>query len=148
MVPSVIRFCCSTTRTPCFRIFYLKMPASRDYYSFWIYQNGRPSKRCQLKKTHNLKVENYVLFEVVIEDCSHSLSDSSEELFQRGKEGARLYSSFCLQKKKKKHIAQHQKIIVNHKKTQTSEVNDFSAFLYMGRCKSQGSLKVFLWYAS
>ena len=34
------------------------------------------------------------------------------------------------------------------KENQTSQVKEFSAFLYMGRCKSLGSLKLFLWYAS
>ena len=33
------------------------------------------------------------------------------------------------------------------KENQTSQVNEFSAFLCMGRCKSLGSLKLFLWYA-
>ena len=33
------------------------------------------------------------------------------------------------------------------KENQTSQVNEFSTFLYMGRCKSLGSLKSFLWYA-
>ena len=46
-----------------------------------------------MKKIHNLKVENYVLFSRLSEDLSleHSLSDSSEQLLQRGKGGA----SFC-----------------------------------------------------
>ena len=45
---------------------------------------------------HNLKVENYVLFRELTEDYSpeDSLSGSSEELFQRGKGGARIYTSF------------------------------------------------------
>ena len=30
------------------------------------------------------------------------------------------------------------------KENQTSQVKEFSAFLYMGRCKSLGSLKLFL----
>jgi len=143
MVPSVIRFCCSTTRTPCFRIFYLKMPASRNYYSFWIYQNGRPSKRCQLKKpmTSKLRIMFYLrlLLRTVATASQTALRNCSKEV--RKEPG---YIAVFAYQKKKKHIAQHQKIIVNHKKTQTSEVNDFSAFLYMGRCKSQGSLKVFL----
>ena len=32
------------------------------------------------------------------------------------------------------------------KEKQTSQVNEFSTFLCMGRCKSLGSLKSFLWY--
>ena len=39
-----------------------------------------------LKKMHNLKVENYIVFRGLVD----SFSDCSEGLFQRGKEGARL----------------------------------------------------------
>ena len=46
--------------------------------------------------TRNLKVENYVLFGGITEDygLGDSLSDSSAELFQRGKGEARIYRSF------------------------------------------------------
>ena len=49
---------------------------------------------------HNLKIENYVLFSRHTEDLSprDSLSDSSEELFLRGKGRARIYRSFCKNK--------------------------------------------------
>ena len=47
----------------------------------------------------------------------------------------------------KNHAVEHQKMTANHKE-QTSEVNDVSAFQYMGRCKSLGSLKLFLRNAS
>ena len=40
----------------------------------------------------------------------------------------------------------HQKIIANHKKNR--HLNYFTAFLYMGRCKSLGSLTLFPRYAS
>ena len=43
-------------------------------------------------------------------------------------------------------LVEHQKITAKHKK-QTSQVNNFSASLCMGRCKSLGLLKLFLWYA-
>ena len=45
--------------------------------------------KCQLKKTHDLKAENYVLFGELSEDLSPggSLSDSSEELLWRGEGG-------------------------------------------------------------
>ena len=46
----------------------------------------------------------------------------------------------------KKGVVDYLKIIANHKK-QTSQVNDFRVLLYMGRCKSLGSLKLFLRYA-
>ena len=39
-------------------------------------------------------------------------------------------------------LVEHQKIIANHKK-QSSQVNDFSAFLFVGGCKNLCSLKVF-----
>ena len=76
----------------------------------------------------------------------YSLSDSSEELFQRGKRAAWIYKSFCWNKTK--HVVERGKIIANHKKKQTSQVNDFSAFLCLGRCESLGLLKLLLWYAS
>lgn len=41
----------------------------------------------------------------------------------------------------------HQKMTANHKK-QISQINDFSAFLCVGRWKSLGFLKAFLLYAS
>ena len=39
---------------------------------------------------------------------------------------------------------EHQKISANHK-SQTFKVNDFRVFLYMGRCKCLGSLKLLLY---
>ena len=39
---------------------------------------------------------------------------------------------------------EHQKISANHK-SQTFQVNDFRVFLYMGRCKCLGSLKLLLY---
>ena len=52
------------------------------------------------KKMHNLKVESYVLFGELTEDYSpgYSLSNSSEELLQRGNGGARMYMNFLLEK--------------------------------------------------
>ena len=47
----------------------------------------------------------------------------------------------------KNNVVQHQKITANYKK-QTSQANDFRAFLCMGRCKNLGSLKLLLRYAS
>ena len=58
-----------------------------------MFVNFFKEKYCQLrKKRHNLKVENYVLFGVLTEDLNlrDGLLDSSEELFQRGKEVARI----------------------------------------------------------
>ena len=49
-------------------------------------------------------------------------------------------------KLKKKHVIKHHKILLvtRRKKDQTFQVNDFSAVLFMGRCKSLGSVKLFL----
>ena len=46
---------------------------------------------------HNLKVENYILCGKLIENYSlgDSLSESSEEMVQRGKGGARALTNFC-----------------------------------------------------
>ena len=63
-----------------------------------------------------------------------TLSDSSEEQLQRGKEGAKGCQNFCWGEKN----SQPSKITANNKK-QTSQVNGFSAFLCMGRCKSLGT---------
>lgn len=41
-----------------------------------------------------------------------------------------------------KTFSQTSKDTDNHKKTQTSQVNDFSTFQCMGKCKSLGSLKL------
>ena len=51
-----------------------------------------------------------------------------------------VYIGVFAEKRKKTHthVVEHQKITAKHKK-QTSQVNDFSAFLCMGRCKSLGS---------
>ena len=55
------------------------------------------------KNLHNLKVENYDLFGGLTEDyrLGYSLSDSSEELFKRGKERASIYRSFAKTKQNK-----------------------------------------------
>ena len=47
----------------------------------------------------------------------------------------------------KKNVVEHQNISVNHKE-QTSQINDFSGFLYIGKCKNLDSFKLFLRYAS
>ena len=82
---------------------------------------------------HNLEVESYILFRNLTEDNSlgNNLSDSSEELFQRGKGEARIYKSFRWKKK----CSQTSKDYCKSQKTDIS-IDDFSAFLCMGRCKS------------
>ena len=91
---------------------------------------------------HNLRVASYVLFGNLTEDHSlgDRLSNSSEELLQRGRGG---YIGGFAENKQTNHGVEHQKITANYK-TQISQVNDFSAFLCKGRCKSLGSLKLFL----
>ena len=57
------------------------------------------------KKSHNQKVESYLLFGDFPEYYSlrDSLSDSSEELFQTGKGGARIHTSFGWKKRNPTH---------------------------------------------
>ena len=73
-------------------------------------------------------------------ECSLLLS--SEELLPRGKEGDRLWRSFC----------NNDQIVIKRwpliKENQTSQVKQFSVFLCMGRYKSLCSLKSFLFCAS
>lgn len=61
------------------------------------------------------------------------------------KQGGRVVS-FCW--KSKSNGVEYQKMTTNHTKTQTPEVNDFSAFLCVGRCKSLNLVKFPFWYAS
>ena len=65
------------------------------------------------------------------------LSDHSEGLLLRGKGGARIYRSFLQQRLGNRDI----KRLLLMKENQVSQVNEFSAFLCMGRCWSLGSLK-------
>ena len=59
---------------------------------------------CWLKKMHNLKTENYVLFCRQTEDLSlgDSLSDGSDGLLQRDKGGAKIYEFLKNKSKNKK----------------------------------------------
>ena len=68
------------------------------------------------KKTHNLKVQIYILFRKRTEDCSlgDSLSDSSEELLQRGQGEVRSFCWKCINKNKC--VVEYQKMTANHKK--------------------------------
>lgn len=80
-----------------------------------------------------------VLFEDISEDCSPGRQPlSTDKLFQRGKGGAGIYRSFSW-----KNVVQYQKITANHQKKR-HQVSDFSAFLFMRRGKSLGSLKLLL----
>ena len=90
----------------------------------------------RLYEMHNLKFEDYVSFEDLTEDYSLgiSLSNSSEELFQRGEGGASpLWNSVRSiserkTKQNKTHVVKHQKITANHTHTKPDiSINDFSA---------------------
>ena len=74
-----------------------------------------------------------------------SLWDSSEKRLPRGKGRVRI-NSFCWEVKIK-HAIKDWMITANHKE-QTSQFNDVSAFLRLGRYKRLGSLKLFFRYAS
>ena len=59
-------------------------------------------------------------------------------VIQKGKRGARMsLNFFCLEK----NVVKHQEITANHKE-QTCQVNDFSAFLCVGKCKTLGSFDI------
>ena len=75
------------------------------------------------------------------EDLSwgHSISGSSERPLRRGQGGARRYRSL-----QQRPGSWSMKRLLLIKENQVSQVKEFSAFLCMGTCKSQGSLKLFL----
>ena len=78
---------------------------------------------CQLKKMHNLKVENYLLFGTLLktiarEPASHrALRNSSREIREEP-----IYRA-VLAVKQQQHIVEHQKITANHKNTPLSYSN-------------------------
>ena len=81
-------------------------------YSYWTHGEYTSVKQqlpwkpyiCWLKKMHNLKTENYVLFGRQAEDLSlgDSLSDGSDRLLQRDKGEARIYEFLKNKSKNKK----------------------------------------------
>ena len=67
-----------------------------------------------------------------------SISSSSERILRSlGKKSYRNFATISLNVKR----------LLLIKENQISQVKEFSTFLYMGRCRSLGSLKSFLWYA-
>ena len=112
-----------------------------EFTSVPEYTAGMQALLCWLKKLYSLKVEN-VLFGKLFEELSRggSCSGSSEELLWRGKGGARIYRGSCNEN-------QVVGTVKDYCYLKTSQVNEFSASLCMGRCKSLGPLKSFLWYA-
>ena len=68
-------------------------------------------------------------------DSQIALKNCSEDA---GEESGYIHMSFA----GKKYIVKNEKDTANQK-TQQSQVNSFNSFLYMGRCKNLGSLKIF-----
>lgn len=62
---------------------------------------------------------------------------------QEARWGASIYKSFC----NKNQVVGTSKDTCSLKKNSCLKLMKFSTFLYMGRCKSWGSLKPLLWYA-
>ena len=65
------------------------------------------------------------------------------ELLQGGERGSQDIQRFC-----NRAGSLNVKSVLLIKENQTSQVKEFSAFLCMGRCRSLGSLKSLLWFAS
>ena len=101
---------------------------------------------------YHLSIENYALFGALQRTTGQesSLSESSEELFQRGKGRVRIYSSFAEKQNNRKQENMQLDIqrLPRNVKKRTSHVHHFSAFLCMGRCTILGMLKLFFRYAS
>lgn len=96
------------------------------------------------QKLYNLKVASFDLFKDPTDD-----RDTASQMAQRncpeeaGEEPGYLAVVTGKKKKEKTYVVGHQKMTANHQ-NQTSQVNDFSAFLYMGRCNSLGSSELIL----
>ena len=111
------------------------------------WNNTAVHQKKKKKKMHNLNVENYVLFEDITIAWKTASRITLEEQFRRNKEGARIYKFFFFfffgwetkksnkTKQTKKTCSKTSEIITNHK-AYTSQVDDFSTSLCMGRCKS------------
>ena len=97
---------------------------------------------CQLKKIHNLKFENHVLFSRLSENLSWRYSHSALRECSKGGREEPEYRVFA--EGEKKYIVKYQKITTDHKNRHLSGTNDFSTFLCVARCKSLGLLKLFL----
>ena len=83
------------------------------------------------RKTHNLKLQvkfySSILLKTLVWEAASQIA--LRNCSKREKGGAKIYRSFSLEKK---NVVEHQKITANHKE-QISQVNDFGAFLSMGR---------------
>ena len=102
------------------------------------------------RKTHNLKLMDWVLFWDLTEESHKTASVGFEELFLGGKRDIYIYiytllyiySSFFA-KKRKKLTVEHQKILLITK-SKHLKLMILVALLHIGKCKSLGSLKLFL----
>ena len=90
--------------------------------------------QCQLKeKIHNLKVESYSVRSFRTSSLGGSNSNNPERIALRRQGGV-------LQQRAG---SQNIKSLLVIKENQISQVKEFSALLYMGRCKSLGQIKSF-----
>lgn len=104
-----------------------------------------------------MEAEKYALFGGLSENLSlgDSLSDSPERLLQRGEGRAKIYKSVCVCVRA--HVCMHAHIQTSTQKikrsllfeeNKTSQVQEFSTFLYIGRCKNfSGLIEIILQYA-
>ena len=86
---------------------------------------------------HNLKAESYVLFEAWLKTIAwepafqRSLGNCSKEI--REEPG---YLAVLAEKQPQQHVVECQKITNHTYKKKTTDISNFSAFLFMERCKS------------
>ena len=102
---------------------------------------------CQLKKMHNLKFESYIFIQQIFWGLQAQDTVSQIRLRNCPKEargGAGYRGVFATNKRPG---SRNIKRLLLIKENQISPIEEFSTFLCMGRCKSLGSLKSFLWYA-
>ena len=90
------------------------------------------------EKKHNLKVENYALFGTLLRTIGWVQPLRALRGWSKEEREEPRYASFLLGEKKS-HMSNVKDY--NHTKKQLFQVNDFSAFLYMGRCKNLDLLK-------
>ena len=101
-------------------------------------------ERVDLKNTHSIKVASYAFFRETFRTSGpgDSISSDPEKTLRRRKEEPGCYIEVLQQRADSLNI----KTVLLIKEDQISQVKEFSAFLCMGRCKSLGLLKSFLWY--
>lgn len=102
------------------------------------------------EKMHNLNITGYVLFKDLTEDnmAREAVSQVALRNYSNEVREEPGYTGIFAEKKKKKTCSQTSKDDRLLRKNKTSEVKDFSTFLFMRGCKILGSLKLFLRSAS